>query len=109
MEFEFIRYEKRDRIAYVTINRPEVMNALHPPAHEELARVWDDVATHPEIWAAILTGTGDPAFSAGNDLKWTTLPGVPRTPTAGFGGPGARDDPARPWRAAGARARAVRA
>jgi len=53
MEFEFIRYEKRDRIAYVTINRPEVMNALHPPAHEELARVWDDVVTDPEIWVAI--------------------------------------------------------
>src|SRR5438552_576578 len=64
MEFEFIRYEKRDRIAYVTINRPEVMNALHPPAHEELARVWDDVVTDPEIWVAILTGTGDRAFSA---------------------------------------------
>ena len=92
MEFEFIRYEKRDRIAYVTINRPEVMNALHPPAHEELARVWDDVVTDPEIWVAILTGTGDRAFSAGNDLKWTTLHGVPRMPKGGFGGLVARDD-----------------
>ena len=92
MEFEFIRYEKRDRIAYVTINRPEVMNALHPPAHEELARVWDDVVTDPEIWVAILTGTGDRAFSAGNDLKWTTLHGLPRMPKGGFGGLVARDD-----------------
>ena len=92
MEFEFIRYEKRDRIAYVTINRPEVMNALHPPAHEELARVWDDVVTDPEIWVAILTGAGDRAFSAGNDLKWTTLHGVPRMPKGGFGGLVARDD-----------------
>ena len=92
MEFEFIRYEKRDRIAYVTINRPEVMNALHPPAHEELARVWDDVVTDPEIWVAILTGEGDRAFSAGNDLKWTTLHGVPRMPKGGFGGLVARDD-----------------
>src|SRR5439155_346424 len=48
MEFEFIRYEKRDRIAYVTINRPEVMDALHPPAQEELARVWADGGTDPE-------------------------------------------------------------
>jgi len=92
MEFEFIRYEKRDRIAYVTINRPEVMNALHPPAHEELARVWDDVVTDPEIWVAILTGAGDRAFSAGNDLKWTTLHGVPHMPKGGFGGLVARDD-----------------
>src|SRR6266446_7253917 len=92
MEFEFIRYEKRDRIAYVTINRPEVMNALHPPAHEELARVWDDVVTDPEIWVAILTGAGDRAFSAGNDLKWTAQHGVPRMPKGGFGGLVARDD-----------------
>src|SRR6266852_3428606 len=34
MPFEFVRYEKRGRIAYVTINRPEVMNALHPPAND---------------------------------------------------------------------------
>src|SRR5438309_10069473 len=92
MEFEFIRYEKRDRIAYVTINRPEVMNALHPPANEELSRVWDDVGADPEVWVAILTGTGDRAFSAGNDLKWTTLHGVPRMPKGGFGGLVARDD-----------------
>ena len=49
MDLEFIRYEKRDRIAYVTIDRPEVLNALHPPANEELSRVWDDFAADPRI------------------------------------------------------------
>jgi enoyl-CoA hydratase/carnithine racemase len=92
MELEFIRYEKRERVAYVTINRPEVMNALHPPANEELSRVWDDFAADPEAWVAILSGAGDRAFSAGNDLKWTALHGVPRMPRGGFGGIVARDD-----------------
>jgi len=92
MQLEFVRYEKRDRIAYVTINRPEVMNALHPPANEELSRVWDNVAADPAVWVAILTGAGERAFSAGNDLKWTALHGVPRMPKGGFGGLVARDD-----------------
>jgi len=92
MQLEFVHYEKRDRIAYVTINRPEVMNALHPPANEELSRVWDDVAADPEVWVAILTGAGERAFSAGNDLKWTAQHGVPRMPKRGFGGLVARDD-----------------
>jgi enoyl-CoA hydratase/carnithine racemase len=92
MQLEFIRYEKRDHVAYVTIDRPEVLNALHPPANEELSRVWDDVAGDPEVRVAILTGAGDRAFSAGNDLKWTAQHGVPRMPKGGFGGLVARDD-----------------
>jgi enoyl-CoA hydratase/carnithine racemase len=64
-------YEKRGRIAYVTLNRPEVMNALHLEAHLELAEIWEDFRDDPEVWVAILTGAGDRAFSAGNDLKVT--------------------------------------
>jgi len=52
MQLEFVRYEKRGRIAWVTIDRPEVMNALHPPANEELSRVWDDFAALLEAWPA---------------------------------------------------------
>src|SRR5437016_14455028 len=92
MQLEFVRYEKRDRLAVLTTNRPEVMNALHPPANEELSRVWDDVADDPDVRVAILTGAGDRAFSAGNDLKWTAQHGVPRMPKGGFGGLVARDD-----------------
>jgi enoyl-CoA hydratase/carnithine racemase len=92
MELEFVRYEKRDHVAYVTMNRPEVMNALHPPANEELARVWDDFAGDPQAWVAILTGAGERAFSAGNDLKYTATQGMPRIPPSGFGGLTTRRD-----------------
>lgn len=92
MTLEFVRYEKRDHVAVVTINRPEVMNSLHPGANEELDRVWDDFAADAELWVAILTGAGDKAFSAGNDLKWTAQHGMPRVPRNGFGGITARFD-----------------
>jgi enoyl-CoA hydratase/carnithine racemase len=72
-------YEKRGRIAYVTLNRPEVMNALHLEAHLELAEIWEDFRDDPEVWVAILTGAGERAFSAGNDLKVT----AERTATGG--------------------------
>jgi enoyl-CoA hydratase/carnithine racemase len=100
MELEFVRYEKRDRIAWVTINRPEVMNALHPPANDELSRVWDDFARDADTWVAVLTGAGERAFSAGNDLKWTAQHGVPRMPKGGFGGIVSRDDIWKPMIAA---------
>jgi enoyl-CoA hydratase/carnithine racemase len=92
MTLEFIRYEKRDHVAHVTIGRPEVMNSLHPAANEEMERVWDDFAADPECWVGILTGEGDRAFSAGNDLKWTAEHGMPRVPRTGFGGLTARFD-----------------
>ncbi len=70
MAYEFLKYEKKERIAYVTINRPERMNALHPPAHLEFAEVFGDFRDDPEMWVAIITGAGEKAFSAGNDLRY---------------------------------------
>jgi dehydration protein DpgD len=67
---QFLQYEKRKHIAYVTLNRPEVMNALHPPLVRELDAVWTDYIHDPELWVAILTGAGDKAFCAGTDLKY---------------------------------------
>ena len=69
-DFQFIRYEKRDGIAYLTINRPEVMNALHAPATEEMAQAWDDFDQDDECRVAIITGVGERAFCAGMDLRW---------------------------------------
>src|SRR5215468_1578317 len=92
MAFEFIKYETRDHVTRVTINRPQVMNALHPDANQELAQAWDDFAADPDAWVAILTGAGEKAFSAGNDLKWTAEHGMPRMPATGFGGITARFD-----------------
>jgi len=77
-----------------------VMNALHPPANEELSRVWDDFANDADTWVAVLTGAGERAFSAGNDLKWTAQHGVPRMPKGGFGGIVSRDDIWKPMIAA---------
>ncbi len=102
MAYEFIRYEKKDRIATITINRPEVMNALHPPANLELSAAWDDFAADPECWVAILTGAGDKAFSAGNDLKFTAQQGARSISygNGGFGGIIARFDLYKPTIAA---------
>src|SRR5213595_3514388 len=47
------------------------MNALHLEAHLELKEIWEDFRDDPEVWVAILTGAGERAFSAGNDLKVT--------------------------------------
>src|ERR671936_177658 len=92
MPFEFVRYEKRDPIPTVPITRPGVRNPPHPPANDELSAVWDDFAADPDTWVAIMTGAGERAFSAGNDLKWTATHGMPRMPKGGFGGITARDD-----------------
>lgn len=61
-------YEKRDRIGYVTLNRPEALNALDDEINEELWSVWDDFAKDDSLDVAILTGAGK-AFCSGADLK----------------------------------------
>ena len=71
MAYKNIIYRKENRIAYITINRPEVMNSIDPPTSCELSEAWRDFRDDPETWVAILTGTGERAFSAGNDLKYS--------------------------------------
>ena len=63
-----VLYEKRDRIAYVTLNRPEAKNAIDPETHELLWETWEDFRDDDALDVAILTGNGD-AFCAGADLK----------------------------------------
>jgi enoyl-CoA hydratase/carnithine racemase len=63
-----VLYEKRDRIAYVTLNRPEAKNAVDPETHELLWQTWEDFRDDDALDVAILTGAGD-AFCAGADLK----------------------------------------
>jgi enoyl-CoA hydratase/carnithine racemase len=65
---ETVGYEKRDRIAYVTLDRPSAKNAIDPAMHDELCRVWRDFRDDDRVDVAILTGTGD-AFCAGADLR----------------------------------------
>ena len=61
-------YEKRDGIAYVTFNRPEVKNAWDPEAMVRLADAWRDFAEDGEARVALVTGAGNEAFCAGADL-----------------------------------------
>lgn len=90
MSYQYVIYEKKGHIAYVTINRPDVMNALHYDANVELNEIFNDFKQDDESWVAIFTGAGRRAFSTGNDLKATAattargekLPGKPVT----FGG-----------------------
>jgi enoyl-CoA hydratase/carnithine racemase len=94
---EFCRAEREGHLLLVTIDRPEVLNALHPPANHELAAVFDDFAADPELWVAILTGEGDRAFSAGNDLKYQAAgDGRLDMPATGFAGLTSRFDLAKP-------------
>ena len=88
MAYQFARFEKKGRIAVVTINRPERMNALHPPANFELHEIWNEFERDPELWIGVLTGAGDRAFSAGNDLRFTAEHGhdMVRFAETGFGG-----------------------
>jgi enoyl-CoA hydratase/carnithine racemase len=68
-------YEKRDRIAYLTINRPEARNAIDPDVHRAMIEAWADFAEDDALDVAILTGAGDEAFCAGADLK-TYIPPI---------------------------------
>ncbi len=67
--YEVVAVEKDGPITTVTLNRPEVMNALHSPAHVELDAIFNDFAADKDQWVAIVTGAGERAVSAGNDLK----------------------------------------
>ena len=66
---DVVLYEKRGRIAYITMNRPEVMNAQNSEVWQKLVDAWIQVRDDPEVWSAIVTGAGDKAFSAGADLR----------------------------------------
>jgi enoyl-CoA hydratase len=62
--------EKRaNGVAIVTLNRPQVLNALDVPAKERLAEIWQEIADDPAVRVAVLTGAGDKAFCAGSDIK----------------------------------------
>ena len=61
-------YEKRDHIGYVTFNRPEVHNSYTPEILVRLAETWGEIDRDDDVRAAIVTGAGSAAFSAGADL-----------------------------------------
>jgi enoyl-CoA hydratase/carnithine racemase len=66
-QFETILFEVEDRVATITLNRPERKNAMNQTLKDELRGCWQRVKADPDIWAAIITGAGD-AFSSGADV-----------------------------------------
>ena len=76
-----IIYEKKDRIAYITLNRPEVHNAMSNAEKKGLSDIFVDYQNDPEVWVCIITGAGGRAFSAGSDVRefdanYTKGPGI---------------------------------
>jgi crotonobetainyl-CoA hydratase len=100
MAYEFIKVDRDGPVTTVTLNRPEVMNALHSPAHFELDAAFNAFAADSEQWVAIVTGAGERAFSAGNDLKHQASGGKMGSPPSGFAGLTSRFDLTKPLIAA---------
>lgn len=98
MANKFVIVEKKGHLTIIKINRPEAMNALHPPAHQELDSAFNEFADDPEARVAILTATGDKVFCPGNDLKYLAQHGAEEVKksiaglTGGFGGITSRFD-----------------
>lgn len=85
-----ILYELKDHVARVTIDRPDVLNAIDAASERELQKIWTDIENNRDVRCVVLTGSGERAFSTGADMKggsgasgleyWA----LPRT--GGFGG-----------------------
>jgi len=75
MSYELIKVEKKEHVTTVTINRPDVMNSISPPTSAELDKAFNEFDQDPEAWICIITGAGERAFSAGNDLKFQATHG----------------------------------
>lgn len=69
LTLENVLYEQRDGIAYVTINRPKVLNALNTPTWKDLRTAFEEARDDPAVRGVILTGAGDKAFIAGADVN----------------------------------------
>ena len=89
-KFETVLYDVDGRIATITLNRPERMNAMNQTLKDELRECWRRVKADPNIWVAILTGAGD-AFSSGADVEslasgalLTTMPASSRARSKSF-------------------------
>src|SRR5499427_7136490 len=69
VKLENVLYEKKDRIAYVTLNRPKVLNALNAETWRDLQTAFEAARQDEDVRGVILTGTGDKAFIAGADIS----------------------------------------
>ncbi len=87
MSPRFITVEANGRVTTITLNRPEVMNALNPQMHDELQAAFDAYAADPEQFICVVTGAGERAFCAGSDLKAAAAGGIAgQYPKNGYAG-----------------------
>ena len=100
MAYEFIKADREGPITTITLNRPDVMNAMHSPAHFEMDEELNAFAADPDQWVGIVTGAGDRAFAAGNGLKYQASGGEMKSPPSGFAGLTSRFDLTKPLIAA---------
>ncbi len=84
MTYETILYERKGRIAYITLNRPQILNAINDKLNQETADALREFDSDEEAWVAILSGKGR-AFSSGADVKQRQL--RPREELVRLGGP----------------------
>jgi enoyl-CoA hydratase/carnithine racemase len=75
--YETVIFEVQDRVATITLNRPDRLNAMNQKLKDELREVWRTVKNDPDIWCAILTGAGR-AFSTGADVEGLATGGFRR-------------------------------
>ena len=95
-DYQFIDVRRDGHVLEVVINRPEARNAVHPPANDELEEIFDAFFADPDLWVAILTGAGEKAFSAGNDLIYTGSGKPMWIPVTGFAGLTSRTNMSKP-------------
>src|SRR5438445_5689312 len=76
MNYQNLKYESKNHIAYVTINRPEKLNALNMAVMEELRTAYTAIKADKDIRVVILTGAGEKAFVAGADIAELNKHGV---------------------------------
>ncbi len=90
MAFEFIQSRLEAQVLTITLNRPHLMNSLHPPMHAELQVAFDAFAADDSQRICVVTGAGERAFCAGSDLKAAaqmadiTIGGYPKSGYAGL-------------------------
>lgn len=63
-----VRYEKKNQVGYVVLDRPQVLNAMDQRMHEELAVIWDEIEEDDDVRVAVLSGAGERSFCVGQDL-----------------------------------------
>jgi enoyl-CoA hydratase/carnithine racemase len=73
IETETTLFEVRDKVAWITLNRPKALNSLNPQLRWQLSQHMDEVESNDDIWLTVITGAGDKAFCAGADLKHRAL------------------------------------